>query len=217
LATISVVRQSIQQEGFGWKAVAAGERLAAAALLAAAAPILAGAAIATAVVSGRTPFILHRRVGHMGVPLWMLKLRTMWDDGTAGAGGWVEHIEDDQGPAAKGKTDARVTSRMAAFFRRHSIDELPQLWHVARGEMALIGPRPLTEREIREHYAGVAAELLSVKPGLAGLWQTSGRNRLTYAERRELDLEFVRRRTLGMYVRIAARSIVEIWSGANTW
>jgi lipopolysaccharide/colanic/teichoic acid biosynthesis glycosyltransferase len=217
LASISIVREGIREEGLGWKAVGVCERTAAALLLAAASPLLAGAAIATAALSGRAPFILHRRVGHLGAPLWMLKLRTMWNDGGDRRGGWVERIEDEHGPAGKRPGDARVTSCLAAFLRRHSIDELPQLWHVVTGEMALIGPRPLTQREIREHYAGVAAELLSVRPGIAGLWQTSGRNRLTYAERRRLDLEFVRRRSLAMYVRIVARSVVEIWSGANTW
>ena len=66
---------------------------------------------------------------------------------------------------AKQAGDARVTSAFARFCRRHSIDELPQFWHVVRGEMSLIGPRPLTLREIREYYGDAAEEMLRVKPG----------------------------------------------------
>jgi exopolysaccharide production protein ExoY len=75
----------------------------------------------------------------------------------------------------------------------------------------------MTPAEIREHYGQHATEVLQVKPGIAGLWQTSGRNRLSYAERCELDLRFVRTRTLGMYLRILVRTLPEIWTGANSW
>ena len=82
--------------------------------------------------------------------------------------------------------------------------------------MSLVGPRPLTAGELREFYAEDAAEVLSVKPGMAGLWQVSGRNRLTYEERRLLDLCFVRRRSIGLYQKILARAVREVWTGANT-
>ena len=83
--------------------------------------------------------------------------------------------------------------------------------------MSLVGPRPMTERELRRHYGTDADEVLRVKPGIAGLWQTSGRNRLTYAERRRMDLELVRERSLSMYAGILLRTLPEIWSGENTW
>jgi exopolysaccharide production protein ExoY len=217
LASISIGRSRAEAEPLVWRAVGACERGTALALLVATGPVLAAAAAAIAVLSRRAPVIAHRRVGYLGSTLWMLKLRTMWDGGGPTGGGWVEFIEDDAGPGAKSASDSRVTSRFAAFCRRHSIDELPQLWHVVRGEMALIGPRPLTAREIAAYYGDDAGEVLSVKPGIAGLWQTSGRNRLTYAERRRFDLAFVRGRSLGMYLRILARVFPEIWTGANTW
>jgi exopolysaccharide production protein ExoY len=217
LATISIVRGAIRTEPLGWRALSAAERGAAALLLAALSPGLLGIAAAIAILSRRSPFIRHRRVGHRGADLWMLKFRTMWDDAAPARRSWVEYIDDHAGPAAKRPGDARVTSRFAAFCRRHSLDELPQLWHVVTGEMALIGPRPLTIREIRDHYADHAGEVLAVKPGIAGLWQTSGRNRLTYKERLALDLAFVRRRSPAMYVGILARTFRELWSGANTW
>jgi len=110
-----------------------------------------------------------------------------------------------------------VSNWFARFCRRHSIDELPQLWHVIRGEMSLVGPRPVTDTEMRRYYDSDAMEVLQVKPGIAGLWQTSGRNRLTYAERRALDLEFVRHRSPRMYLRILLRTLPEVWSGSNSW
>jgi lipopolysaccharide/colanic/teichoic acid biosynthesis glycosyltransferase len=217
LAAISIAGWTIRSAALGWRAIALAERGAAALALAALAPGMACVALATAALSRRAPLILHRRVGYLGATLWMVKFRTMWDGGAPARRGWLEFIHDDGGPAGKRPGDARVTSRFAAFCRRHSIDELPQLWHVVTGEMALIGPRPLTAREIRDYYPGDAEELLSVKPGIAGLWQTSGRARLSYAERRALDLAFVRQRSIRMYLQIARRSLTEILRGANTW
>jgi exopolysaccharide production protein ExoY len=152
----------------------------------------------------------------------MLKLRTMWGPGAGGtsAGGgnrWVECIADDRGPERKLADDPRVHGRFPQFLRRHSVDELPQLWHVVSGEMSLVGPRPVTERELRKYYGAEADEVLRLRPGLAGLWQISGRNRLTYDDRRRLDLEYVRNRSLGMYVGILLRTVPEVLRGQNTW
>jgi len=187
-------------------------------LLAAVSPVLAGSAAALALLSGRTPLIAHRRIGWRGSTLWMLKLRTMWDDTpAAGRGGWIEYIGDEAGPEQKQPGDPRVPHWFGRFCRRHSIDELPQLWHVMRGEMALVGPRPVTAAEMRCYYSADAEEMLALKPGIAGLWQTQGRSRLSYQERRRLDLDFVRGRSLGMYCGIVLRAIREVWSGANSW
>jgi exopolysaccharide production protein ExoY len=183
-------------------------------------PLLAIVAGVITLLSGRVPLIAHRRVGWCGATLWMLKFRSMWGNGTGRSGrvsGLVEYIDDESGPKKKQEDDPRVVNWFARFCRRHSIDELPQLWHVIRGEMALVGPRPLTAAEVRQHYGVDAGEMLSVRPGIAGLWQSLGRNRLTYERRRELDLEFVRKRSLRMYFRIVMRTIPEVFTGANTW
>ena len=147
----------------------------------------------------------------------MLKLRTMWPASTGARAAWVERIDDDSGPDLKTAGDPRVTSRFARFCRRHSIDELPQLWHVVTGEMSLVGPRPMTERELQRHYGEDADEILTAKPGLAGLWQVSGRNRLTYEERRRLDLRMVRERNSAMYFGILLRTLPELLNGENSW
>jgi exopolysaccharide production protein ExoY len=222
LGSIPLLRQPATETDFAWQVVAIGERMAAILLLALALLPLGICALVLWLRSGRTPFIAHRRVGWQGSPLWMLKLRTMWGvEGWSGearrGAGWVEYIDDERGPERKGPIDLRISCGFARFCRRHSIDELPQLWHVIAGEMSLVGPRPITEREIRHYYGAHAEEILQLKPGLAGLWQVSGRSRLTYAERRQMDLRLVRERSLALYCAILLRTLPEVFSGENTW
>jgi len=220
VSTFPIPRAEAPAADFTWQVIGLCERLASAAMLTAVSPLLASSAIAVSMLSGRSPLIAHKRVGWNGEPLWMLKLRTMWDRGDhcrQRAEGWIEYIHDEVGPESKGAGDPRVTSRFARFCRRHSIDELPQLWHVVRGEMALVGPRPVTSSELRKHYGSDADEMLSLKPGIAGLWQISGRNRLTYGDRRRLDLQYVRTRTLRLYFRILFRTLPEVFRGRNSW
>jgi lipopolysaccharide/colanic/teichoic acid biosynthesis glycosyltransferase len=182
-------------------------------------PALLAGAVVIRILSRRSPFIAHKRVGWNGSVLWIVKLRTMWNAGEPAPhrAAWIERIADEDGPGRKAPYDARIGHAFARFCRRHSLDEFPQLWQVVRGELALVGPRPVTRAEIRQHYGSAAGEILSVKPGVAGLWQISGRNRLTYRDRVRLDLEFVRHRTPAMYGRILLASMVEVLTGANTW
>jgi exopolysaccharide production protein ExoY len=195
------------------------ERAAGIVLLAAAAPVIATSAIAVAVLSRRSPFIAHLRVAKNGKPFWMLKLRTMWpaDQARLDRRGWIERIIANPGENAKLPSDPRVSSWFASFCRRHSIDELPQLWHVARGEMSLVGPRPLTRAEIDRYYADDALELLSVKPGLTGLWQICGRSAIRFPRRAAMDLELVRSLTARTYLKILARTIPAIVRGSGAW
>jgi lipopolysaccharide/colanic/teichoic acid biosynthesis glycosyltransferase len=195
------------------------ERIAAFVVLVALTPLMLIVAIATAVLSRTSPLIAHRRLGRGGSPLWVLKFRTMWRRGPRPVGRLtlVEYIVDESGPREKHARDQRVCSRFARFCRRHSIDELPQLLHVVRGEMSLVGPRPITDTEWELHYRPHAAEVLDVKPGLSGLWQIGGRSRLTYAQRREMDLALARNRSLKLYFQILLWTLPEIWTGRNAW
>jgi lipopolysaccharide/colanic/teichoic acid biosynthesis glycosyltransferase len=193
------------------------ERGAGCLLLAIAAPVIAASAVGAAALSGRSPFIAHLRVAKNGKPFWMLKLRTMWPVGRGGSEAWIEHIVADPEEAGKDSSDPRVTSWFASFCRRHSIDELPQLWHVACGEMSLVGPRPLTRSEIERYYAGDSSELLSVKPGLTGLWQIYGRSAIRFPRRAAMDLELVRGLTARRYLKILARTIPAIVRGDGAW
>lgn len=193
------------------------ERAASGAALAAACPVIAAAGMITWAVSGRSPFITHERVGAGGRTLRLLKLRTMWGDGTGRQWRWVEHVRPAELPGAKGPGDPRVMHGFAAWCRRYSVDELPQLWHVVKGEMSLVGPRPLTKVELDHYYGRDLTEVVSVKPGITGLWQAYGRSRLTYPQRRRLDLFWVRRRTHGLYWRVLLQTVRKVVSGEGAW
>ena len=216
MGSLPLLNQAVTDTDWNWQAVAVCERAAAIVLLLLALPLLAVCALALWLLSGRVPLIAHRRVGWQGAPLAMLKLRTMWSGEARLGAGWIEYIDDDGGPERKCAVDSRVSCRFARFCRRHSIDELPQLWHVISGEMSLVGPRPITHRELQRYYGAHAAEVLQVKPGLAGLWQVSGRSRLTYAERCRLDLPLVRESSVAIYCAILLRSLPEVFSGGNS-
>ncbi len=195
------------------------ERTAGFLLLAAGAPVIAISALTVAALSRRSPFVAHLRVGQNGKPFWTWKLRTMWEGTKVNRGGptWVEYITADPSEDDKARFDPRVTSRFAAFCRRHSIDELPQLWHVLRGEMSLVGPRPLTRGELDRYYGDEVAELLSVKPGLTGLWQVYGRSAIKFPERARMDLKLVRTLRPKVYVNVLLRTIPAVIRGNGAW
>lgn len=183
------------------------------AVLVAAAPVFLVIAATLTVLGRRTPLVRHTRVGWRGSTLPMLKFRTMWEANADWAPLFA--IEDVQAsvPAAKDGDDERVTSRFAAWCRRYSLDELPQLWHIVRGEMSFVGPRPITRAELETYYGACSEEVLLLRPGLTGLWQMMGRSRLSYSKRRKLDLYFVRRASPGLYLRILIGSIPRVLRG----
>lgn len=104
--------------------------------------------------------------------------------------------------------DPRVTS-VGRVVRSLDLDEVPQLWNVLKGDMSLVGPRPVPKQEILL-YGSAADTVLSVKPGMTGLWQVSGRNRLSYGERVELDLRYVKTRSLLTNLRLVGKTILLI-------
>jgi exopolysaccharide production protein ExoY len=182
-------------------------------------PLMFSVAFAIVALSRRSPLVAHLRTGQFGVPFWTFKFRTMWPRPARAAHGvtLIEYIVDESGPRYKCSADPRVTSAFARFCRRFSIDELPQLVNVLRGEMSLVAPRPLTEGELKKHYGFDAAEVLLVKPGVTGLWQVMGRSRLSYEQRRELDLFLVRNRSLRLYLAILLRTIPAVLQGKDGW
>jgi exopolysaccharide production protein ExoY len=189
-----------------------GERIAALSLLVVGLPVLALVAAIIAAIARRPPLLTHTRIGQFGESFDMLKFRTM-----DYAPGYGKAAEGNRFEHTKPFEDPRVSSRFARFCRRFSIDELPQLVHVVSGRMALVGPRPLTRSELELHYQDDVAEILMVRPGLTGLWQVMGRSRLTYRQRRRLDLLLVRKQSARLYLRILLRTIPQVLTGKNSW
>lgn len=106
------------------------------------------------------------------------------------------------------KNDPRIT-RLGKFLRRSSLDELPQFLNVLRGEMSVVGPRPIVNAEL-QRYGTHMNEVLSVRPGMTGLWQVSGRNNLSYRQRVRLDLRYARNRRLLLDLKIVAKTIMVV-------
>jgi exopolysaccharide production protein ExoY len=162
-------------------------------------PLMALCAIAVLLTSGGPILFRHPRIGRNGEVFDCLKFRTMIRDAD-------KAIEDvlnrspqnrEQWKALqKLKKDPRTTP-LGALLRRYCLDELPQLFNILAGQMSMVGPRPIIATEI-ERYGANFALYCSVKPGLTGLWQVSGRHRLSYSERVELDASYVRSRTLAL-------------------
>ena len=182
------------------------------------APLMAVIALLVWRRDGAPVLFGHYRIGQHGRPFRCLKFRSMYLDSEAML---RELLERD--PAARAEwerdhklsDDPRITP-IGHFLRRTSLDELPQLFNVLRGEMSLVGPRPITLAEL-PRYGQVRWHYLSVRPGMTGLWQVSGRNDTTYEERVELDRVFVEKHSLRMRLSILVHTlrVVLLGSGAR--
>jgi lipopolysaccharide/colanic/teichoic acid biosynthesis glycosyltransferase len=181
-------------------------------------PLLLVIAVAIRLDSPGPVLFRQRRVGRDLEPFTVKKFRTMHDGvGHDAHRAFVlgliagEHPEPrEKGPRFKLADDERVT-RVGRQLRRSSLDELPQLWNVVRGEMSLVGPRPSIPYEV-EHYPPHWSARFTVKPGITGLWQVSGRSQLTLEEMAALDAEYVRRRSLRLNLSILARTVPVVLS-----
>ena len=150
-------------------------------------------AVAVRLSGGSKVLYGHTRVGRNGRLFQCLKFRSM----VANSDEVLRNLLATDADARaqwerdfKLKDDPRIT-RIGRFIRKTSLDELPQLWNVVKGEMSIVGPRPVVQAEFDQYYGGAREHYLSVPPGLTGLWQVSGRNDLDYAQRIELDKSYV--------------------------
>jgi exopolysaccharide biosynthesis polyprenyl glycosylphosphotransferase len=159
------------------------------------------------------PVIYRRRVVGQGKREFdAFKLRTMYCDGDRLLTAEQQRELQNDG---KLKDDPRVT-RMGAFLRRYSLDELPQLLNVLRGEMSLIGPRMITMQEL-EKFGKWQHNLMTVKPGLTGLWQVSGRSDLRYEDRVRLDMHYIRNHSIWLDLQILFQTIPALLSGRGAY
>ncbi|HEY5330001.1 MAG TPA: sugar transferase [Acidobacteriaceae bacterium] len=175
------------------------------------APLFLAVAAAVRFSSPGPVLFSHRRIRKHGEFFSMWKFRTMCVDSaqvledylTANPGARKEWRENH-----KLKRDPRVT-RVGAFLRRMSLDELPQFWNVLQGTMSLVGPRPIVAAEV-EKYGDNFDEYCKVKPGLTGLWQVSGRNEVSYEQRVQLDCRYVRSWSLLEDAKIMSRTLSSV-------
>jgi lipopolysaccharide/colanic/teichoic acid biosynthesis glycosyltransferase len=167
-------------------------------------PVIAVLAAAVRIESPGHPIYTQTRVGKDGKPFAIYKLRTM-----------VRGAEFTGAGLAIQEGDDRIT-RVGALLRRYSLDELPNLWNVLRGEMSIIGPRPTVPVQV-EQYTERQRERLAVKPGLTGWAQVNGRATLPWSERIELDLWYVEHRSLRLDVRILAMTVEMVFSGKGLY
>lgn len=159
-------------------------------------------------LTSKGPFIFRQaRGGKNGRPFIMFKFRTMKSDAEMQRDE-LQKFNVMSGPVFKLEKDPRVTT-VGRFLRKTSLDELPQLWNVFKGDMSLVGPRPIVEKEI-VRYGRVFKLYTSVKPGITGLWQVSGRNDIGYDERVQLDRFYVQHWSPWLDIYILARTIITL-------
>ena len=157
---------------------------------------------------GGPAFYAHRRIGLGGKEFGCLKFRSMVTDSDRRL---AALLENDAGARAewqatrKLRNDPRVT-RIGRFLRATSLDELPQIINVLKGEMSLVGPRPVLASELAMYYGAAAEHYTSVRPGITGLWQVSGRSNTSYAERVALDVQYATQPSLVQDIRILLRT-----------
>jgi lipopolysaccharide/colanic/teichoic acid biosynthesis glycosyltransferase len=190
--------------------------IAALALLVLAIPMLI-IALAIRLSSPGPAIIKQERVGRFGRPFYFYKFRSMRSDAEDLRDTLEEHNDHDLDVPLifKMRNDPRVTA-VGSFLRRSSLDELPNLFNVLRGEMSIVGPRPPLPREVT-HYTAYHMQRLSTMPGMTGLWQVRGRCELSFDQMVELDLEYVRNWSLRRDFAIIIKTPLVVIGGKGAW
>jgi Sugar transferases involved in lipopolysaccharide synthesis len=148
---------------------------------------------------------VQTRLGKDGKPFRIYKFRSMVGDADKQLDR-IRHLNEIEGAMFKIKDDPRIT-KLGRFLRKTSLDELPQLFNVMRGDMSLVGPRPPLPEEV-QRYSGYDHLRLQVKPGCTGLWQVSGRNRLHFPEMVKMDLDYIERRSIWLDMKLIAKTVI---------
>jgi len=174
-----------------------------------ASPVLLAAAVAIKLESRGPVFYRSTRIGKGARPFPFFKLRSMVD-GADRHRHALAHLNETDGPVFKIAADPRVT-RVGRLLRVTSVDEIPQLWNVLRGEMSLVGPRPPIAEEVMQ-YEPWQLRRLDVLPGITCLWQISGRSRIGFQEWMRLDLEYIKHRSFWLDLKILIRTIPAVLS-----
>ncbi|MGY1774409.1 sugar transferase [Geodermatophilus sp. SYSU D00804] len=177
-------------------------------------PLLLGVAVAVKATSRGPVFYRQERVGRDGAPFRMIKFRSMVVDADRMVDALAAET-DGNGVLFKKKADPRVT-RVGRVLRRYSIDELPQLVNVLKGDMSLVGPRPPLQREVEQYGSDMHRRFL-VKPGLTGLWQVSGRSDLSWDDSVRIDVRYVENWSLAFDAMILCKTVGAVLRGSGAY
>ena len=176
-------------------------------------PIMLIVVIAIKLEDFKGPVLFSQeRVGKLGEIFKIYKFRSMYVDAEQRLQE-LQHLNEQTGPVFKIKDDPRIT-KVGKFIRKTSLDELPQLVNVLRGEMSIVGPRPALPREVKQYNAYQKQRLL-VKPGITCIWQVSGRNNIGFDEWVELDLEYIKNQSLGLDIKLILQTIPALLGDHN--
>jgi Undecaprenyl-phosphate galactose phosphotransferase WbaP len=181
-------------------------------------PLAVAIAFAIALETPGPVFFRHTRIGRNNRVFGLWKFRSMWKNADAALNEYLgKHPEllEEWNQTHKLKQDPRIT-RVGRWLRRSSLDELPQLWNVLRGDMSMVGPRPIVEAE-KAKYGPAVSLYLCVPPGLTGLWQICGRNDTSYRQRIELDTEYIRTWSLKLDMTVLLKTVRVVLRGHGAY
>ena len=150
----------------------------------------------------------HTRKGKGGKDIKVYKFRTMYSNANEIFESFTSEQKEEYYKNFKLDNDPRVT-KLGGFLRKTSLDELPQLFNILKGDMTIIGPRPIVEKEISK-YGDKAEKLFSVVPGLAGYWQANGRSDTTYEERVEMDMYYIDNKSILLDIKIMFKTVISV-------
>lgn len=174
-------------------------------------PVFIIISIAVKTTSKGPVIFVHKRVGKNGKPIGVYKFRSMVHN--------AEELMQNFTPEQKAEfqmnfklhNDPRIT-KVGNFLRKTSLDELPQILNILKGDLSLVGPRPIVEKET-EFYGNYKDMLLSVKPGLTGFWAANGRSDISYTRRRAMEIYYVKNRSLFLDVKILFMTVISVFKG----
>lgn len=175
-------------------------------------PILIVIALMIKLSSKGPIFFSHERIGLNGKVFHCLKFRTMVKDGEKVLQELLNKdpkLKQEWLSSYKIKNDPRIT-KIGHFLRKTSLDEIPQFINVLKGDMSVVGPRPMVKTEIEQHIKHQAPLILSVRPGITGLWQVNGRNDVDYRARISLDIEYIKLQSLLLDIKIIAKTFIKM-------
>lgn len=161
----------------------------------------------------------HERIGRGGKPFRCYKFRSMYSDADVRLNSLLQNhpeFQKEWATSRKLKKDPRVTP-VGNFLRKTSLDELPQFWNVLRGDLSIVGPRPVVHDEVIHHLGEKALKILSVRPGLTCIWQVSGRSDVSYSKRIQLDEEYVDNRSLLLDIKLILKTIPSMISSRGAY